>query len=77
MHFQRQPGNKILYDDDYIDGQSGIVKCIELKPEINHNAVGKVKALLSDKKNRSTTFKWRNRIAGNREGGNHPAVTKG
>jgi hypothetical protein len=36
-----QPGNKILYDDD--DGrQPGLVKGIELKPEINNKAVGKV-----------------------------------
>ena len=34
-----QPGNKILYDD----GQSGIVKGIELKQEINNKAVGQVK----------------------------------
>ncbi|MDF2736689.1 MAG: site-specific recombinase XerD [Nitrososphaeraceae archaeon] len=36
-----QPGNKILYDDD--DGrQPRIVKGIELKPEINHKAIGQV-----------------------------------
>ena len=35
-----QPGNKILYEDN--SGQSGLVKGIELKPEINNKAVGKV-----------------------------------
>ena len=34
-----QPENKILYDD----GQTGIVKGIELKPEINNKAIGQVK----------------------------------
>ena len=37
-----QPGNKILYDDDN-DGQSGIVKGIEVvETEINHKAVGTI-----------------------------------
>jgi integrase len=46
-----QPGNKILYDDD--NGQSeGIVKGIELKPEINNIAVGKViPSIFNNKKN--------------------------
>ena len=35
-----QPGTKILYDDN--SGQSGLVKGIELKPEINNKAVGKI-----------------------------------
>ncbi len=35
-----QPGNKILYDDG--NGQSGIIKGIQLKPEINNKAVGTV-----------------------------------
>jgi len=43
-----QPGNKILYDDN--SGQSGIVKGIELKPELNHKAVGKVVSSNSNKK---------------------------
>jgi len=36
-----QPGNKILYDDN--NGQSGmVVKGIELKPELNNKAIGKI-----------------------------------
>jgi hypothetical protein len=35
-----QPGNKILYDDN--SGQSGLVKGIELKPELNNKAIGKI-----------------------------------
>ena len=36
-----QPGNKILYDEEN-NADSGIVKGIELKPEINIKAIGKV-----------------------------------
>ena len=35
-----QPGNKILYDDN--SGQSGLVKGIELKSELNNKAVGTI-----------------------------------
>jgi hypothetical protein len=38
-----QPGNKILYDDEG-NGDSGIVKGIELKQELNNKAIGKVKS---------------------------------
>ena len=37
-----QPGNKILYDDEN-NPRSGIVKGIELKPEMKHKAIGQVK----------------------------------
>jgi hypothetical protein len=33
-----QSGNKILYDDE----QTGIVKGIELKPELNNKAIGEI-----------------------------------
>ena len=36
-----QPGNKILYDEEN-NTDSGIVKGIELKPELNNKAIGKV-----------------------------------
>ncbi len=36
-----QPGNKILYDEENND-DSGIVKGIELKTELNNKAVGEV-----------------------------------
>ena len=39
-----QPGNKIIYHEDEEDGKNkvGMVKGIELKPEINNKAIGKV-----------------------------------
>ena len=39
-----QPGNNIIYHEDEDDGKNkvGIVKGIELKPEINNKAIGKV-----------------------------------
>ena len=39
-----QPGNKIIYHEDEEDGKNnaGTVKGIELKPEINNKAIGKV-----------------------------------
>ncbi|HET9806287.1 MAG TPA: hypothetical protein VFP49_05225 [Nitrososphaeraceae archaeon] len=40
-----QPGNKILYDDG--NGQPGIVKGIELNPEINNKAEGEIAIPLS------------------------------
>jgi integrase len=40
-----QPGNKIFYDDG--NGQPGIVKGIELNPEINNKAVGEIAIPLS------------------------------
>ncbi|MGE5634497.1 MAG: hypothetical protein ACM3VV_04650, partial [Deltaproteobacteria bacterium] len=49
-----QPGNKILYDDG--NGQPGIVKGIELKPEINNKAIGEV-AIPSSTHNRSNNKK--------------------
>ena len=42
-----QPENKIVYDDEE---QKGLVKGIELKPEIKNKAIGKVKTVSSDKK---------------------------
>lgn len=46
-------GNKILYDDN--SGQSGIVKGIELKSEINNKAIGTV--IPSSTHNRSNNKK--------------------
>jgi hypothetical protein len=39
-----QPGNKIIYHEDEVDGKNnvGMVKGIELKPEINNKAIGTV-----------------------------------
>jgi integrase len=44
-----QPENKIIYHENNKDN-GRIVKGIELKSEINHKAIGQVKALQSDKK---------------------------
>ena len=43
------PSNKIIIDDDRLQ-QQGIVKGIELKPEINHKAIGQVISSNSNKK---------------------------
>ena len=47
-----QPGNKIVYHEDEEDGKNNdeTVKGIELKPEINNKAIGRVKINPSDKK---------------------------
>ena len=37
-----QPGNKIIYHEDEDDKINGTVKGIELKPEMNNKAVGKI-----------------------------------
>jgi hypothetical protein len=46
-----QPGNKVLYDNS--NGQNGIVKGIELKPEINNKAVGEIGVIPSSTNNNS------------------------
>ena len=47
-----QPGNNIVYheDEEYGKNNDEIVKGIELKPEINNKAIGRVKINPSDKK---------------------------